>query len=180
MMTPAESKGCGGDDDISQKKAQYHREHYQQEESAPLTSYRQVVNQKLTGVESANRNPSLTSTGSSSLRASADRQQSPRIGDVPPHPEPAGSQTDPLLATALRYVQRADVDWSKPFIKRNGHYVDRCSVPFEWDNSWHRAVFFQSSEHEFAVQVYDQETCKVCAECRANLIIDLIDAPAQS
>ena len=104
MMTPAESKGCGGDDDISQEKPQYHREHYQQEESAPLTGYQQVANQMLTGIESVNRNHSLTSTASPSLPASADPQQSPRIGDAPPRRSPSAQarQYSPSETDALR------------------------------------------------------------------------------
>ena len=104
MMTPAESEGCSGGDDFSQTKTQYHREHYQQEESAPLTSYQRVANQMLTGIESVNRNHSLTSTTSPSLLASADPQQSPRIGDAPPRRSPSAQarQYSPSETDALR------------------------------------------------------------------------------
>ena len=180
MLNPTESDPRSGDAQVSPTRTQYHREHYQQEESAPQTSYQPVANQMLTGMESVNRNHSLTSTASPSLPASADPQQSPRIGAVPTRPAAASPPSDSLLATARRYVQRADVDWCKPFIKTRRRYVDRCSVPFEWDNRWHSAVFFQSSEHEFKVHVRDQKTGELRASCSVNVVIEFVDAPADA
>ena len=158
MTTPPESEGCNGGDDISRSNTQYHREHYQQEESAPLTSYQRVANQMQTGIESVNRNHSLTSTASPSLIASADPQKSPRIGVAPPRPAPAArrltdeetaavqqslaslqsqqsllghiGELDDLVAVAISLAKLEQPLYGRNFDRKSGHYIQRAGGAF--------------------------------------------------
>ena len=181
MKTRPESDGCSGGDDISPTKTQNHREHCQQEASIPLTKVPTECQQSANSDEkSEDRNHSLTSTASPSLIASADPQESPRIGIAPARPTPAGLTPDSLLETARRYLQRAHVDWCTPFNRTSRRNVGRCSVPFEWNDKWHTVVFFQLSEREFKVNVRDQKTGELRASCFANVVIEFVDAPAHA
>ena len=181
MSNPTETHGRGDEAEISRKKPRDHREPCQQEASIPLTKVSTECQPNANDdTERVNRNHTLSSTVSSSLPESVGPQKSPRIGAVPPRPAAASAPSNSLLSTARRYVQRADVDWCKPFIKTRRRYLDRCSVPFEWDNRWHSAVLCQVAENGFMVQVRDQKTGEVCDQHRVRLNIEFIDALAHA
>ena len=181
MMKPTETHGCGDATEISLSKTQNHCEKREQVASATQTEVSTECEQTANGnEESENRNQSLTSTASPLLPVWFDPQNSPRIGALPPRPTPASSTPDSLLSTARRYLQRARVDWCTPFNRTSRQYLGRCSVPFEWNDKWHTVVFFQLSEREFQVDVRDQKNGELRASCRANVVIELVDAPAHA
>ena len=105
MMKPIETHGCGDATEISRSKTQIHCEQREQEASAPQTKVSTECKQTANSDEKReNRNHSFTSTASPSLLASADPQQSPRIGDVPPRRSPSAQarQYSPSETDALR------------------------------------------------------------------------------
>ena len=134
MMTPAKSKGCGGDDEISRKKKQNPRERYQQEASVlPTKISTECEPNANDDTERVNRNHSLTSTVSSSLPASAGPQKSPRIGIVPPHHLPGGATLNEIESVAETLAAQPhalwDIDVSPP---RSGRGIRRAGAVFTY------------------------------------------------